>query len=129
MFKAWKFGKCSKSELLKKNIFFSAKMTVFTRWGKVTEIEHIYENHIHCSNFGSLAGGQNTKNRKIFVLLGTKFCSLKWHHRIAKIHTAQTYSSRRFNVCNLILPSLLGNGRINICFQRFWGFFFDFLKV
>ena len=91
-------------------------MTVFTRWGKVTEIQHIYENHIYCSNFGSLAGGQNTKNRKIFVFLGT---------RISEIHTAQTYFSRRFKICNLILPSLLGNERINIYFQWFWGFFFS----
>ena len=105
-----------KVRTFEKNHFFSAKMTVFTRWGKVTEIQHIYENHIYCSNFGSLAGGQNTKNRKIFVFLGT---------RISKIHTAQTYFSRRFKICNLILPSLLGNGRINMYFQRFWGIFFS----
>ena len=77
MFKAWQFGTCSKSELLKKFIFFSAKMTVFTCWGKVTEIQHIFENHIYCSDFGSLEGGQNTKSKKIFVFLGTKFCFLK----------------------------------------------------
>ena len=53
--------------------------------------------------------GRWTKHTKI-----TKFCSLKWHHRISKIHTAQTYFSRRFKVLNLLLPSLLGNGRIII---------------
>ena len=52
-------------------------MTVFTCWGKVTEIQHIFENHIYCSDFGSLGGGQNTKSKKSFVFLRTKFCFLK----------------------------------------------------
>ena len=40
-------------------------------------------------------------------------------------HPNLTYFPRRFKICNLILPSLLGNGRINMYLQRFWGFFFS----
>ena len=87
LFKAWEIGTCSKPGLSKnafsKNVF-STKLTVFTRWGKVTEIQHIHENHIHCSNFGSLAGWQNKKYRKIFVFLGTKFWSLKMRSKDLK---------------------------------------------
>ena len=100
-------------------------MTVFTRWVEVTEIQHIYENHIHCSNFGTLAGGQKSKNRKMFVFFGTKFCSLKMTSQDVKNSYRPDLFFRRFKICNLILPSLLGNGKINMYFQRFWGFFFS----
>ena len=101
-------------------------MTVFTRWVEVTEIQHIYENHIHCSNFGTLAGGQKSKNRKMFVFFGTKFCSLKMTSQDFRNSYRPDLFFRRFKICNLILPSLLGNGKINMYFQRFWGFFFRF---
>ena len=128
LFKAWQLGTCPKQNFWK-NSFFSGKMTVFTRWVEVTEIQHIYENHIHCSNFGTLAGGQKSKNRKMFVFFGTKFCSLKMTSQDFKNSYHPDLFFSRFKICNLILPSLLGNGKINMYFQRFWGFFFDFFKV
>ena len=68
---------------------------------------------------------KNQKIGKFSSFFEPDFASQKSHHRISKIPTAQIYFSRRFKICNLILPSLLGNGRINMYFQRFWGIFFS----
>ena len=76
----------------------------------------------------TLAVWQVDKNQKIgkfSSFFEPNFASQKSHHRISKIPTAQIYFSRRFKICNLILPSLLGNGRINMYFERFWGIFFS----
>ena len=65
--------------------------------------------------------GQNLAviNRKIFIFLGTKFCCLKMTSQISKIDKTQFCLSRRFKICNMILSSLLGNGRINMYFSKF----------
>ena len=39
--------------------------------------------------------------------------------QISKIDKTQTCFSRRFKICNIILSSLLGNGRINMYFSKF----------
>ena len=69
---------------------------------------------------------KNQKIGKFSSFFEPNFASQKSHHRISKIPTAQIYFSRRFKICNLILPSLLGNGRSNMYFQRFWKFFLRF---
>ena len=71
-------------------------------------------------------GRWTKKKRKFSSFLEPNFAAKKWHHRISKIPIAQTYFSRRFKICNLILPSLLGNGRINMYLQRFWRNFLRF---
>ena len=68
---------------------------------------------------------KNKKIGKFSYFFEPNFASQKCHHRISKIPTAQIYFARRFKICNLILPSLLENGRINMYFPRFWGIFFS----
>ena len=135
MFKSWHFGTCFELELLKKFIFFckydSFYLLIRGYWDTIPAESRLPRYNIYMKIISisqTLAVWQVDKNQKIgkfSSFFEPDFASQKSHHRISKIPTAQIYFSRRFKICNLILPSLLGNGRINMYFQRFWGIFFS----